>query len=269
MAKLLYKYMTLESLALILKSRKLRLNPLRKMDDMQEVETADEFQYANYVFISSWMDQPKEVIPMWKLYSTTYNGIRLGMKENPFKKYILTKSDFEKHLSDTTVAGESMDTVVPIEQYFNDGYIILNPQFDKILNDVVYTDDENLLKPVSVKAQGDKFDVFTGQVGKYKSTYWQFQNEKRYILRFIPINGLDKVNSPQISTFVYNKLKSNDNDFLDYFDLTLDDEAFNSMEVTMSPQFTEGNRILLELLKEKYNPNMIIQESALKDKIIL
>lgn len=88
-------------------------------------------------------------------------------------------------------------------------------------------------------------------------------------MRFIPINGLDKINSPQISTFVYNKLKSNDNDFLDYFDLTLDDEAFNSMEVTMSPQFTEGNRILLELLKEKYNPNMIIQESALKDKIIL
>ena len=34
MAKLLYKYMTLESLALILKSRKLRFNPLRKMDDM-------------------------------------------------------------------------------------------------------------------------------------------------------------------------------------------------------------------------------------------
>ena len=41
------------------------------------------------------MDQPKEVIPMWKLYSTTYNGIRLGMKETPFKKYVLTKSDFE------------------------------------------------------------------------------------------------------------------------------------------------------------------------------
>ena len=126
-----------------------------------------------------------------------------------------------------------------------------------------------LLNIAIFNSWSNKFDVFTGQVGKYKSTYWQFQNEKRYILRFIPINGLDKINSPQISTFVYNKLKSNDNDFLDYFDLTLDDEAFNSMEVTMSPQFTEGNRILLELLKEKYNPNMIIQESALKDKIIL
>lgn len=37
----LYRYTSLESLALILKSRQIRLNPLDKMDDLQEQKTAD------------------------------------------------------------------------------------------------------------------------------------------------------------------------------------------------------------------------------------
>lgn len=35
----LYRYTSLESLALILKSRQIRLNPLDKMDDLQEQKT--------------------------------------------------------------------------------------------------------------------------------------------------------------------------------------------------------------------------------------
>lgn len=35
----------------------------------------------------------------------------------------------------------------------------------------------------------------------------------------------------------------------------------------MSPQFTEGNRLLLEALKDKYNTTMNIRESMLHDKI--
>ena len=37
----LYHYTSLESLALILKNRTIRLNPLDKMDDIQEQKTAD------------------------------------------------------------------------------------------------------------------------------------------------------------------------------------------------------------------------------------
>ena len=37
----LYHYTSVDSLALILKHRTIRLNPLDKMDDLQEQETAD------------------------------------------------------------------------------------------------------------------------------------------------------------------------------------------------------------------------------------
>ena len=59
MVKKLYQYTTLESLALILKSKNIRLNPLTNLDDLQEMQSQDEINYGRFVFISSWMDQPK------------------------------------------------------------------------------------------------------------------------------------------------------------------------------------------------------------------
>ena len=60
----LYRYTSLESLALILKSRQIRLNPLDKMDDLQEQKTADVENLGKFVFISSWTEESDESIPM-------------------------------------------------------------------------------------------------------------------------------------------------------------------------------------------------------------
>ena len=56
----LYRYTSLESLALILKSRQIRLNPLDKMDDLQEQKTADVENLGKFVFISSWTEESDE-----------------------------------------------------------------------------------------------------------------------------------------------------------------------------------------------------------------
>ena len=60
----LYHYTSLESLALILKNRTIRLNPLDKMDDIQEQKTADIENIGKFVFVSSWTDDVVESIPM-------------------------------------------------------------------------------------------------------------------------------------------------------------------------------------------------------------
>ena len=98
---MLYKYTTLESLALILKSKSIRLNPLTVMDDLQEAESDDDIKYAQYVFISSWMDQPLESVAMWKLYSNMNRGVRIGLKRKPFKKYTVSigNSKMKKDMS--------------------------------------------------------------------------------------------------------------------------------------------------------------------------
>lgn len=61
----LYHYTSLSSLALILKSKKLRFNSLINMDDAEEVKTKNSEYLGKYCFISSWTDLEEENIPFW------------------------------------------------------------------------------------------------------------------------------------------------------------------------------------------------------------
>ena len=52
-----------------------------------------------------------------------------------------------------------------------------------------------------------------------------------------------------------------------YYDMTLDNEVFEDMEITMCPQISEGNRIIIRSLVDKYNQKAIVKESSLKGLI--
>ena len=268
MDKILYKYTTLESLALILRSKKIRLNPLTVMDDLQEAQSSDEIEYGKYVFISSWMDQPLESIAMWKLYSNMYSGVRIGLKENPFVKYTVNKQDVERVYPSASLKGDSMDLIVPIEECFNGNYFVMNFLYDMCLEKVEYTDNVELLSPQIFNISQQGIEMKSAQLGKYKNTYWEFQNEERYVLRFLPLDVKKITSESNAAQMVYDAFM-NKKSFIDYYDLEIRDDAFVSMEITLSPQFTMGNRILLEALIDKYNPNLKVHDSVLKDRVKL
>lgn len=268
MDRILYKYTTLESLALILKSKKIRLNPLTSMDDLQEAQSSDEIEYGKYVFISSWMDQPLESIAMWKLYSNMYSGVRIGIKENPFVKYSVSQQDIKNVYPDAVLKGDKIDLIVPVEECFNDKYFVMKILYDKCLEKVEYTDKPELLSPQIFNIGQQGIEMKSAELGKYKNTYWEFQNEERYVLRFIPLDVKKITSDSNAAQMVYDAFM-NQKSFIDYYDLEIRDDAFVSMEITLSPQFTLGNKILLEALKEKYNPNLKIVDSALKDMVKL
>lgn len=268
MDKILYKYTTLESLALILRSKKIRLNPLTVMDDLQEAQSSDEIEYGKYVFISSWMDQPLESIAMWKLYSNMYSGVRIGLKENPFVKYTVNKQDVERVYPSASLKGDSMDLIVPIEECFNGNYFVMNFLYDMCLEKVEYTDNVELLSPQIFNISQQGIEMKSAQLGKYKNTYWEFQNEERYVLPFLPLDVKKITSESNAAQMVYDAFM-NKKSFIDYYDLEIRDDAFVSMEITLSPQFTMGNRILLEALIDKYNPNLKVHDSVLKDRVKL
>ncbi len=268
MPKMLYKYTTLESLALILKSQKIRLNPLSQMDDLQEAQSADTIKYAPYVFISSWMDESRESIGMWKLYSNMTSGIRIALPEMPFVKYSYTEEELEKFIPNFTTDEPVIDFSVPIEEWLNNKYMIVNPFYGLLLSDVKYTDDPELLNPHVIKMERDGLQISTAEFGVYKNTYWEFQKEKRYILNFIPGNSKEIQYGGNAAQTVYDALLRTKS-FLPYYDLSIRDDAFAQMEITLAPQFTVGNQVLLDALKEKYNPNMRISKSELQGKVKL
>ena len=238
------------------------------MDDLQEAQSSDEIEYGKYVFISSWMDQPLESIAMWKLYSNMYSGVRIGLKENPFVKYTVNKQDVERVYPSASLKGDSMDLIVPIEECFNGNYFVMNFLYDMCLEKVEYTDNVELLSPQIFNISQQGIEMKSAQLGKYKNTYWEFQNEERYVLRFLPLDVKKITSESNAAQMVYDAFM-NKKSFIDYYDLEIRDDAFVSMEITLSPQFTMGNRILLEALIDKYNPNLKVHDSVLKDRVKL
>ena len=105
-------------------------------------------------------------------------------------------------------------------------------------------------------------------LGTYKNEYWAFQNEWRYILRMFPIEIRDlQAIGKNIQELVKSIIDGSVEIPFSHYDLTISDDAFKSMEVTMAPCFSEGNQAILAALKEAYNPNMTINESALQGLI--
>ena len=269
----LYHYTSLESLALILKNRTIRLNPLDKMDDIQEQKTADIENIGKFVFVSSWTDDVVESIPMWKMYTDPRCGVRIKLRKNPFLKHGTRGSDFEKVLGATLEDEKSrttvMDTFLDLTAMLEGGYV--SPQWwsGDILTKIEYTNDLDKLEPSVGSCENGKNRIDLGLLGKYKNTHWRFQNEWRYIMDFVPMNFSS--NPQQIARYFSQTVLQMSTGIAEppfrYYDLDIDSKYFEEMEITCSPQMSAGNRTILETLVERYNPNATILESELLGKI--
>ncbi len=272
MTEYLYHYTNIETIALILSNRTIRLNPLDTMDDLQEKEAEDIKNAGQYVFISSWTEDDAESIPMWKMYSSLTAGVRIRLKKCPFKKYDLDK-EYLKAVGDAIglplrgyeTINNKLTATIPLEDMFKRKYAT-HPliQQEEMLKKVEYTNDQSKLYP-QVLAQSVKGITFRfDQLGRYKNTHWSFQKEWRYILLLLPFDILDFSKTEENLSIIATNLLSGAGDApFRYFDLTLDDDAFKDMEITMSPKISAGNRVILNNLVETYNSNAIIKESSL------
>lgn len=240
----LYHYTTLDKLALILRNRTIRLSPLDKMDDLQENMTSDVKNFGRIFFASSWTEEATESIPMWKMYASMESGVRIGLPKNPFKRY----------------PEQADDVLIPLEELRQKG--IYTTAYDKlsILVKMDYNNDINLLEPKILGEDGESIVFST--FGKYKSKFWEFQKEWRYLLWFIKPNAWNNGNN-----FFEEVLAGNVTLPINYFDLKIDDGCFNKMEVLISPKMSDGNRILLDTLINRYNPTALLKESVLRGKM--
>lgn len=272
MADYLYHYTNIETIALILSNRTIRFNPLDKMDDLQEKEAEDIINAGQYVFISSWTEDETESIPMWKMYSSLTSGVRIKLKKCPFKQYDL-KREYLEHVGRTIGSplrgyesgNKKLTAIIPLEDMFKRKYAT-HPliQQEEILKKVEYTNDKSKLYPHVIK-QDDNGTVFRfDQLGRYKNSHWSFQKEWRYILWFLPFDILDfNKTEENLSIMTMNLISGTGEAPFRFFDLTIDDDAFKDMEITMSPRISAGNRVILRNLVEVYNSSASIKESSL------
>lgn len=264
----LYHYTNIETLALILKNHTIRFNSLDKMDDLQEQETADLKDIGQFCYISSWTDSAEESIPMWNMYASLPLGVRIRLKANPFEIHENTPDSISK-VSNMPITDSSNGTylksVIPLSEMFSKGFISVQAMTMDLLSQVSYTNDSSKLYPKLVSNDGNNISIALGELGKNKNLHWKFQNEWRYILNILPIN----INQPidnlfaQIPAIVRNILLGLEKQPFPYYDMKLSQEAFENMEITLSPNLSAGSRVIVQSLVDKYNPSASIKDSSL------
>ena len=254
----LYHYTSIENLALILKNRTIRLNPLDKMDDLQEQRSAEIRDFGKFTFVSCWTSDEVESIPMWKLYTQLTSGVRIKMRTRPFVPYnnVPVKQLREWACKNNgQVVTEDISgfvTYIDANWMISNGVITPHAFGDDILYRIEYTNELEKLEPQIVSDKEGTTYLCGNAMGKHKNEHWAFQKEWRYLLSAYPWPPIREGVQPPP---------------LQYIDLQIAPDCYDDMEITWSPRMTAGNRILLETLLEKYNPKAIIKKRQLLGKI--
>ena len=89
----IYHYTSIENLALILQSKKIRFNSITNVDDLSERITSDIGEIGSLLLVSCWTDKEEENISLWKMYSKDGTGVRIKMRPTLFHNTIKQKSD--------------------------------------------------------------------------------------------------------------------------------------------------------------------------------
>lgn len=274
----LYHYTNIDSLALILKNKTIRLNSLDKMDDLQEQMSQDKQNFGKFIFVSSWTDDETESIPMWRMYTPKQRGVRIKLPTNPFVEYQATAQEIEKTFGIPVLADKNtpapFKTIVPFEELFSGDFSIANYGIGNQLIKVEYVDEENLLNPTLVENKSDgSIGIALGDLGKYKNKYWKFQREWRYKLMFYPASVKKmavehfKGQNIEIATLFQNIIKGQATLPFNHYDLSVKKESFEDMTIMLAPDISDSSKTFVELLVKEFNPKCKIETSALSNLI--
>ncbi len=231
----LYHYTSIDTLALILKNRSIRFNSLSKVDDKEECLMDDLGNLGNSVLVSCWTRDKLESIPLWKMYSSNFQGCRIALDENMFSQFQPEDDKF---------------TVLNLHD--NSNLLVISHDF---LRDMKY------VKSFSKRTLISEDKAYRlGVLGREKNIVWEFQKECRfYIHQFSNLKNLDD--------FYNSNIDLNESYKYDFYDLKVDETAINNIIVTLGPKCNYGHKIIVKTLLDKYTDNGIIELSSLTGKV--
>lgn len=267
----LFHYTNIEKLALILKTGRIRLNSLDKMDDLEENMTADIYNAGMFTYVSCWTADKKESIALWKQYTDYGAGVRIELPKNPFKKYVALDLIKDERFRKVFSIDSDTKTIIRLDKMLESNYFTQVITGDDILFRVAYSEKEEEINP-QVRLYDsctNRTTLALGKMGKCKREAWSFQKEWRYIIQFYPGNILTvyEDDGAVLRNVFIGICDGKAQQPFPYYDLEIDEQAFRKMRIVLSPTITEGNEILIRSVIDKYNPDAEIFESAFQGKI--
>jgi hypothetical protein len=236
---MIFHYTSIETLALILESKKLRFTRLDRLDDLQEHSLYEGFKIHLSHFVSCWTENSNENVALWKMYSDMH-GVRIGLD-----------------IADINLPRGDVPEILKYDGFFIiPGTII--PYFQK----VSYLNDIDLRETIraTVKKEGKTITIGNNglAVGGFKSKYWEFQNESRFVLQIISLkNGFDRGIKEMLNEDMQEE----------WFDIPVFNTIIPTMEITLGPLCTPAEKLIVKALIKSYEVNIELKESSLKNII--
>ena len=278
MKEKIHHYTSIETLALILKTKKIRFNRLDRVDDVTECKIYGKFDMSKYIFISCWTYQQDESIPQWHIYTDKMKGVRISFNKDMFNYQQLKSINLPENDYIIELGAESP---IPFESLFTDDYFIL-PNFSNRNNferKVEYVENPyNCYKDI-VTIKTDETGISTMSIaevtkfGMYKSLDWEFQREFRFALFIlpgypVPLGGINDSNYiSKMPSFMMNSIINGIAPKIKYFDVELSPDVLDNIEITLGPLNSESDRIIIEALLKEYTRNGKLKSSKLTGKI--
>jgi hypothetical protein len=267
----IYHYTSIDALALILKNRAIRFTRLDKVDDLQEAESVSNgINLGRYTFVSCWTYEGEESIPLWKMYAgKEMNGIRVSLEHDMFNRY--TYKTMECSGIFTDVSGK-IECFIPLEKMITRELIIAPAVNDSnaFFKNIEYTDDPETRIKETVKiyqtSTNKNFEMDLTSMGKFKHKRWNFQRECRFVIIIAPNESKNNNHKIAFDSYIQS-VYENKEPPIEHYDLSLKDDAFSSLIITLSPTLSDPERIIIDSLVKSYAPQAIINESDLYGKI--
>lgn len=272
-----YHYTTIDSLAMIMHSHSIKFNRLDKVDDMEERAQSNGVKLWQYVFVSCWTENAEESIPLWRMYSGNTHGVRICLDVDMFADNIIGGNNVPSNIPHE---GCFISKIQPKDIFRPDYFVLPIAQNNRNYNNdslfychIEYVNDVNeKTKDAYQLTMTDNIHASTeinfGKIGKYKNNCWAFQQESRFRLLILPFNPILS-NPDEVGTIAVKTLHQSIPLPISEFFLKLKPEALDNIEITLHPNASMSDKIIVASLCDRYAKNAVIKDSVLKDRVSL
>ncbi|MCO4322317.1 hypothetical protein [Aliidiomarina quisquiliarum] len=269
-----HHYTTIQTLALILESRKIRFNRLTNVDDIQESRNYGKHDLSKFIYISCWTTSNEESIPLWKMYTPDMQGVRLTFEDQPFLMRRLDPNEMpglDMQISDDILSPMTLRQMMS-EQCFIIPSFLARDHFGK---HVEYVDDVSGIyeNAVELKIEEDGKASLTisefDSLAIHKSKIWSFQEEFRYKLIAFPPpqDGYSSKRISEISNAAITAIYRANPPTIEYIELDICPQKLQSLVVTLGPLCSYADELLVKALLDKYSPTSELRKSNLSGQI--
>jgi len=261
---MIHHYTSIQSLALILESKKIRFTRIDCLDDVKETEGLPD-SFKSFAFVSCWTEDEKENISLWSLY-TQMKGVRISLPKDMFKRHYIKACDYGNW-------GYGLDIISPLslDEIRTDNYLISNPFWleDGFYKKIIYSDTyiENRKELYTENSNGDIFYKKKQNLFIHKDSIWEFQKESRFYLIAYPLPPLNIFEDRKTQMLNMNHFLTPKENTMTFIDVNINENILDNIIVRLSPNFTGADKIIVESLLKRYALNGIVEFSDLKDTI--